>query len=108
MPMPLDFSISNLLNSIPAEFTLYVRGAAAYRAEDAETAAARWKELLRFARGGTSVRSVSAALCSARRTMTPIPPNRYGILRRRELAAAGLHDSLRRVTDSLAGRRMWP
>ncbi len=102
-PMPFNLSrVSDLLNSIPAEFTLYVRGAAAYRAEDAETAAARWKELLDLPEAERPYRSVWAAYMLGKTFHDSDPAEciRY-FAQARELAAAGFHDSLGLVTDSL-------
>ena len=102
-PVPYNLTrASDLLESIPKEFTLYVRGAAAYRAKGADTAAARWKELLDLPEAERPYRSVWAAymLGKTYHDSDPAESIRY-FAQARELAADGFHDSLGLVTDSL-------
>jgi len=100
---PFNLSVeSDLLTSIPEEFALYVRGAAAYRAKDTENAAASWKALLDLPEAKRLYRSVWAAYMLGKtfHNSNPAESVRYFALAR-EFATDGFRDRLALVSDSL-------
>ncbi|MBN2309135.1 MAG: hypothetical protein JXR94_09205 [Candidatus Hydrogenedentes bacterium] len=107
-PSPFDFTeYAALLDAIPSEFALYVRGAAAYRAGDCPGALAQWAALLELPEAERLYRSTWAAFMSGKGVLRDDPARAIEWFERtRALAAAGCHDSLGLAPASLGWQAM--
>lgn len=93
---------ARLLGELPAEFTLYVRGAAAFRAGDAAAALGHWQALLALPEGERRFRSTWATFMIGKALLDDAPERATPWLERtRELARGGFADSLRLGPASL-------
>jgi len=91
-----------LLAVLPAEFALYVRGAAAYRAEDYEKAIAHWSQLLELPREERRYRSTWAAFMLGKAWLHLNPAKAVTFFEKtRALAGQDFRDSLDLASSSL-------
>lgn len=104
-PPPFDLApYADLLQALPAEFSLYVRGAAAYHAKNLATAIELWNAVLNLPENERHYRSVWAEYMLGRAAMQIDPKQAIDHFERvRALAEAGFVDSLDLYTESL----MW-
>lgn len=91
-----------LLKKLPAEFALYVRGAAAYKTGEAKAAVGHWKAVLALPPAARRYRSTWAAFMIGKAALSGDPTTaRTWFEKTRTLAAEGLADSLRLADASL-------
>ncbi|MCC6486494.1 MAG: hypothetical protein IT364_03270, partial [Candidatus Hydrogenedentes bacterium] len=93
--------LNALLNELPAEFELYVRGAHAYRTGDKAKAVALWESLLALPTKERHYRSTWAAYMLAKALHDSDPEQSLANFKQVvELTEAGFSDSLSLVPDS--------